>query len=47
MDKQIVKPTEIQNVTNLYQDVNKNKVKLRGKIPVDVEYENKKQEWKY
>ena len=26
-----------------YQDVNKNEVKFRGKIPVDIEYENNKQ----
>ena len=26
-----------------YQDVNKNEVKFRGKIPVDIEYENIKQ----
>ena len=26
-----------------YQDVNKNDIKLQGKIPVDIEYENKKQ----
>ena len=44
MDKQIVKPTEIQKVPNRYQeDVNKNEVKLRAKIPVGVEYEKNKQ----
>ena len=39
----IIKPTEIQKVTNRYQDVNTNKMKVRGKTPVDVEYENNKQ----
>ena len=29
--------------TNRYQDVNKNEVKFRGKIPVKIEYENNKQ----
>ena len=47
MDKRIKTPTEIQNVRNCYQDVNKNKVKYLGKILVDVEYENNKQNWKY
>ena len=42
-DKRIMKPTEIQKVTNRYQDVNKNEVKFRGKIPVNIEYENNKQ----
>ena len=42
-DERIMKHTEIQKVTNRYQDVNKNEVKLRGKIPVDIEYENNKQ----
>ena len=43
MDKRVVKPTEIQKVSNRYQDYNKNEVKVRGKIPVDVEYVNNKQ----
>ena len=30
MDKKIVEPTEIRNVTNPYQDVNKNEVKSGG-----------------
>ena len=30
-------------MTNRYQDVNKNEVKFRGKIPVNIEYENNKQ----
>ena len=38
-----MKLTEIQKVTNRYQDVNKNEVKFRGKIPVNIEYENNKQ----
>ena len=43
LDQQIMKTTEIQKITNRYQDVNKNEVKFRGKIPVDMEYENNKQ----
>ena len=46
MDKRKVKPTEIQKVTTRYHDVNKNEMKLRGKIPVDVECENNKQNMK-
>ena len=42
-DKRIMKPTEIQKVTNRYQYVNENEVKFRGKIPVKIEYENNKQ----
>ena len=42
-DERIMKHTEIQKITNRYQDVNKNEVKIRGKIPVDIEYENNKQ----
>ena len=42
-DKRIMKPTELQKASNRYQDVNKNEVKFRGKIPVNVEYENNKQ----
>ena len=38
-----MKLTEIEKVTNRYQDVNKNEVKFRGKIPVNIEYENNKQ----
>ena len=30
-------------MTNRYQDVNKNEVKFRGKIPVNIEYKNNKQ----
>ena len=43
LDERIMKHTEIQKITNRYQDVNKNEVKFRGKIPVDIEYENNKQ----
>ena len=42
-DEKKTKHTEIQKITNRYQNVNKNEVKFRGKIPVDIEYENNKQ----
>ena len=42
-DKRIMKTTEIQKITNRYQDVNKNELKLRGKVRVNIEYENNKQ----
>ena len=42
-DERIKKSTEIQKITNRYQDVNKNEVMFRRKIPVNVEYENNKQ----
>ena len=42
-DENILKQTEIQKVEHRYQDVNKNEVKFRGKIPANVEYENNKQ----
>ena len=42
-DEQIMKTTRIQKIINRYQDVNKNEVKFRGKIPVDMDYENNKQ----
>ena len=42
-DENIMKQTEIQKIKHRYQDVNKNEVKFRGKIPTDVEYENNKQ----
>ena len=42
-DKTIVKDTEIRKVRHRYHDVNKNEVKFRGKIPVDIEYENNRQ----
>ena len=38
-DERIMKATEIQKITNRYQDVNKSEVKFRGKIPVNIEYE--------
>ena len=38
-----MKPTESQKIINRYQDVSKNKVKFRGKTPVNTEYENNKQ----
>ena len=41
-DKRITKSTEVQIITNRYQDVNKNEVKFQGKISVNVEYENNK-----
>ena len=43
VDNTIMKDTKIQKVKDRYQDVNKNEVKFRGKIPVDIEYENNKQ----
>ena len=43
VDENIMKQTEIQKVKHRYQDVNKNEVKFRGKIPADIEYENNKQ----
>ena len=42
-DEKIMKHAEIQKVTNRYQDVNKNDVKFRGKVPVNIENENNKQ----
>ena len=42
-DHIIMKESEIQKVRHRYKDVNKNEVKFRGKIPVDIEYENNKQ----
>ena len=42
-DERIMKTTEIQKITNRYQDVNKNEVKFRGKNPVNIEYDNNKQ----
>ena len=38
-----MKESEIQKVRHRCQDVNKNEVKFRGKIPVNIEYENNKQ----
>ena len=42
-DNTIMKDFEIQKVKRRYQNVNNNEVKFRGKIPVDIEYENNKQ----
>ena len=42
-DETMLQLTRIQKITNRYQDVNKNEVKFRGKIPLNVEYENNKQ----
>ena len=42
-DERIIKSTEIQKITNRYQDVNKNEVKFWGKIPVNIEHENNNQ----
>ena len=43
-DEEILKTTGIQKITNRYQDVKKNEVKVRGKIPVNLEYEKKQTE---
>ena len=42
-DERMMKHVEIQKVTNRYQDVNTSEVKFRGKVPVNIEYENNKQ----
>ena len=42
-DNKIMKDTEIQKVKRRYQDGNKNEIKFRWKIPVDIEYQNNKQ----
>ena len=41
--EKILKSTGIQKITNRYQDVIKNNIKFRRKIPVNLEYENNKQ----
>ena len=41
-DGRLMEATEIQKLTNRYQDVNKNEVKFRGKIPIHIEHENNK-----
>ena len=38
-----MKSTEIQKITNRYQDVNKNEIKFRRKVPVNIEHENNNQ----
>ena len=47
VDENIMKRTEIQEVKHRYQDVNKNELKFRGKIPADIEYENNKQKFEF
>ena len=42
-DNKIMEESEIQKVRLRYQDLNKNEVRFRGKISVDIEYENNKQ----
>ena len=37
-----MKQTEIQKLKQRYQNVNKNAVKFRGKMPANIEYENNK-----
>ena len=43
LDERILKKNEIQKITNRNNDVIKNEVRFRGKIPVDMEYENNDQ----
>ena len=43
VDEKTMKHTKIQKVKQRYQDVNKNEVKFRGKIPANIEYDNNKQ----
>ena len=43
LDDRIKKKNELQKIPNRNQNVNKNEVKFRGKIPVDMEYENNEQ----
>ena len=42
-DEKVLELPGIEKIINTYQDVNKNEVKFRVKIPIDVEYENNKQ----
>ena len=42
-DEKILKLTGLQKIKNRYQDKNKNEVKLRGQIPVNLDYGNNKQ----
>ena len=42
-DEKILKLTGLEKITNRYQDLVKNEVKFRGKIPVNLEDENNKQ----
>ena len=39
-DERIMKSTEIPKITIRYQDVNKNEVEFRVKVPVNIEFEN-------
>ena len=43
-DERIIKSTENQKITNRYQEVNKNELKFRGEIPVNIEHENNNQQ---
>ena len=43
VENKIMKETETQKVKQRYQDVNKNEVSFRGKIPLDIKTENNKQ----
>ena len=43
VDEKTMNYNEIQKVKQRYQDVNKNGVKFRGKIPANIEYDNNKQ----
>ena len=43
MDTEIINPKDIQQLTNNYQDVNKNEVKFRGQVQVEIQHENNKQ----
>ena len=40
-DEKILTLTGLQKITNRYQDVHKIEVKFRGKVPVNLEFENK------
>ena len=40
VDEKTMKQTDIQKVKERFQDVNKNEVKIRGKLPANIEYEN-------
>ena len=43
MDPEKINPKEIQQIKNKYQDVNKNEVRFKGQIPVEIQHENNKQ----
>ena len=40
VDEKTMKQTDIQKVKERFQDVNKNEVNIRGKLPANIEYEN-------